>query len=134
MKVILGLLVIVGIVLTVVYFQGGVATHDPEKQGQDARKQIKPGMTWQQVFKITGDPKRYQTFIKQGNRPPAPGAAVPFDRKTLESEIKNGTHQYGWQVVYQYTAKSAFTVMFDTKGVVDVVQDAMTVADLLDQR
>jgi hypothetical protein len=137
MKVIIGLLILGVIVLGIVYYVGGTQSFDPTAQGKKARAAISPGMTWQQVIDVAGEPRKYQTILPRprgGMTTLAPGALVPFDRNSLTNELATNGHQHGFVFPYTFSEATRFLVYFDSKGVVDRVADQMGLADLLDTR
>ncbi|TWT44044.1 hypothetical protein RAS1_04500 [Phycisphaerae bacterium RAS1] len=135
MKALFALILVGGIALVGVYFFGGTASFDPDQQGRDARGKIKPGMTWQQVIKIAGVPKRMQTIIriaKSGGETLQPGPAVPFDAKQHERDVKAGAFPHGFVLPYNFSTSVSFNVHFDSTGKVESFSDNTTMADLLD--
>jgi hypothetical protein len=113
---------------------GGTAKFDPSAEGRRVRAALTPGMTWQQVIGVAGEPKKYQTFVPRSKGAPMPGALVKSDRASLEAELKAGAHANGFQCPLAYSAQVAFNVIFDSAGTVVAVDDAPTMANLLDTR
>lgn len=141
MKLIVWLLVLVGLGWASVYFLGGYSSFDPDKQGRDAKAALSPGMTWQNAFEITGEPKKYQIINRHVQmingvevESFVPGPPMTFDRTRLAERLDEGSVAHGFRATFVYSNSTAFTVEFDGKGLVAAVEDAITVADLLDQR
>jgi hypothetical protein len=135
LKVIVGVLVLGGIGLAIAYYVGGAGSFDPTAQGRKVRAAITPGMTWQQVINVAGEPGKYQTILpKKHGGTPEPGALVRFDRNSLVQELATNVHQYGFVFPYTFSEARRFLVYSDPKGVVEYVADAVSMADLLDTR
>ncbi len=140
-KVIVGLLVIGAIVLGVVYFKGGVRSFDPGAQGRQAKAAVKTGMTWQQVVDSAGPPLKFSIKWKEKKSGGGLQLAVVkdgpqqrFDRALFENTMAKGLPPEGFRFIYYFTAQEAFSVHFDSAGLVEEIADDKTVADLLDSR
>ena len=138
MRFLIKLVIVVVLVLMVVYFVSGVGEFDPSKQGRDARAAIGPGMTWTQVFDITDDPKKYRPIRKRTKRIGGetieylePGPENKSNRASFVDRLNENTLPHGFLCTFRYSNSVAFTVSFDGTGTVVAVQDAMTMADLL---
>ncbi len=138
MKAIITLLVVGGLALGAVYMFGGYASFDPDKQGQEARAAIKPGMSLQQVVKVAGSNPRYQQINKMvdkdGNEEFQEGTPVEFREERVKQAVKDNQVPHGFILTYKYSERIAFSVHFDGKGKVESVEDAFTMGDLLQSR
>ncbi len=138
MKAVFILSLLLGVACIGVYYVGGTGNFDPTAQGKAAQAAITPGMTWEQVFDVTGDPKKYQIVNRKVERqggeefvyfkrtPP-----VKFKRERLVENLKNNTLPHGFVCPYNYSGSVAFSVVFDRTGTVTEIEDDMTMADLL---
>jgi hypothetical protein len=140
-KVIVGVLVAAGIALGAIYLFGGYGSFDPTKQGRKAKAAIHEGMTWEQVLAAAGTPGSYRIMIKTTKKSGAdkietiePGPPMKFDKALVSNTIASESAAHGFMFVYQFSHQAAFSVTFDSKGVVESVQDVKTMADLLDTR
>lgn len=140
-KAITVLLLLVAVGWGALYFFGGYGSFDPSQQGLDKKAKIHPGMTHAQVFDITGNPRKYSIINRHKEGAGAneieylkPSIPVNFDRARVDQHIKDGTLPEGFLCVFNYSNSVAFAVTFDAKGIVTSVDDALTMADLLDQR
>ncbi|MHC4444575.1 MAG: hypothetical protein ACYTF1_06620 [Planctomycetota bacterium] len=141
MKAIIVLVIIVAVVLGVVYFKGGYVSFDPDKQGELARATIKPGMPLAQVLAVAGENPKYKPIIpfqeRRGTQvivTPQVGLPAAFNKNKVNKWLRNGELPHGFVLAYKYSEQVAFDVTFDKAGVVQNIQDAMTVADLLGTR
>ncbi len=135
MKLFAGIVVLAAIALVIAYYVGGTRSFDPTEQGRKARAAIAPGMTWQQVIDVAGEPNKYQTMLpKKAGGVPEPGALVSFDRNSLVSELATNVHRHGFVFPYAFSEASRFQVFFDSKGVVQQVADMLGMPDFLDTR
>jgi hypothetical protein len=137
MKAVFGLLVLLAAIGTAVYFFGGYAGLDPNKQGADAKAAIKPGMTLAQVLDVA-EPKEYHQISVQKQKSdgeevevPVEASAVPFRRKSVEDRVKNGDLPHGFVIPYYFSGSVAFKVYFDGTGTVTHVTGMTTMSDLL---
>ena len=138
MKFLFKLVIMVVVLLIVLYFVSGVGKFDPSKQGRDARAAIGPGMTWTQVFNITNNPRNYRPIIKKTKRFGGetfevfePGPESRFNRDSFVNRLRENGLPYGFVCTFRYSNSVAFTVSFDGTGTVVAVEDAMTMATLL---
>jgi hypothetical protein len=138
MKVVVGLVVLAVLIGGIVYYAGGVASFDPSQQGRDARAAIKPGMTWKKVVDVAGAPSKYRVIQEKVKRWAGeetvtyePGAFNPFNADRLGARIAEDSVPHGFLFNYQFSDTVAFTVHFDGTGTVMGIQDAGTLADLL---
>jgi len=141
MKAIIWLLVVVAIGWGAVYFFGGYGPFDPNAEGLAKKALIKPGMSHAEVFAMTNDPRKYQIINRHVQRIGGqeleyfePSAPVNFDRARVDQHVKDGTLPHGFCCTFRFSERTAFTVNFDGAGKVTSVEDAVTMADLLDQR
>jgi|CXWL01.1.fsa_nt_gi hypothetical protein len=141
MKVVLGLLVLVAVGWAGMYFFGGYGSFDATAQGKDNKTKIGPGMSHTQVFAITDNPRKYRIINRHVKRIGGeevesfdPSNEVDFDRARIDQRILDGSLPHGFCCTFRYSDSMAFTVYFDGTGTVKGVTDAMTMADLLDQR
>jgi hypothetical protein len=137
MKLLIKAVVAIALVLGVVYYLGGLEGFDPSKQGMDHRAAITPGMSWTQVFDITGDPDEYRPLKKDEEDSSGliemviPGARNKFSRDRVAQRISENSLPLGFETTHRYSNKVAFTIRFDNLGNVVHVTDAVTMADLL---
>ncbi len=137
MKLLVKVVIAAVLALGVAYYLGGAKDWDPSQQGLDHRAAIKPGMLWNKVFDITGDPKHYTPVKKRGRGGftgvglLAPGAQNKFSRERVAKRLKENSLPRGFKATFRYSDKVAFTVKFDGTGSVEYVTDAITMADLL---
>ena len=127
--------------LAAIYYGGGFSGFDATQQGKDARKAIGPGMSWKQVFDVAREPRKYQIVNRKvvrvgGNELESfkPGPSNKFVLETFKRRLSNNEYPHGFIVTYNYSSQEAFTVHFDGTGTVKYVEDAMTMADLLQTR
>jgi len=123
------------ILLASLYYFGGYASFDPTKAGQEARKAIAPGMTWNQVIATCKNPPpTYRTIIVQtrkGVEFTKPGPENRFDEKQLADRLARNELPHGFTFPYRFSEALAFEVVFDGAGTVQHVQDMVTMRDLL---
>ena len=139
MKAAVTLLVLVGLGWGAVYYLGGFGTWDPTEQGREKRAKIHPGMPYTEVFdNITGDPRKDRsTNLKkersggQESEMLVPSPEVPFIRERVDGHMKSNGLPHGFTATFKYSERLAFTVYFDGSGNVTKLEDAMTMADLL---
>ncbi|MBI4718174.1 MAG: hypothetical protein HY763_10245 [Planctomycetes bacterium] len=138
MKTLFKLIVALGILLTLAYYLGGVRGFDASQQGRDARAAIGPGMSWQQVFAATREPKKYRAILKETKKVGGqtqeflvPGPENKFRREALAARLAENSLPHGFLCTFRYSESVAFTVTFDGGGNVVAVEDAATMADLL---
>lgn len=141
MKVIVWLLVLVGAGWAAVYFIGGYGSFDPDEQGRKARAAITPGMNLGETIDLMGEPRKYQVLYKRVKRIGGeefetiePGPKNNFKRESVEQRIAEGSLGEGFLITMRFSNTTAFTVVYDGEGKVKGVDDAMTMADLLDMR
>jgi len=141
MKVIIGLLVVLGLVIAGVYYLGGYSSFDPNQQGEQAKAAIKPGMTWTQVIAVAGENPKLQTISVSKRKISGQvreermlGAKVNFSKSQLADRLKYNEYPNGFILSYVFSERVAFDVLFDGTGKVVSVSDAMTMADLLQTR
>jgi hypothetical protein len=129
-------------VLLLVYYFGGYSSFDPTAKGREAKAAISPGMKWTQVVDAAGEPGRYQLinrFVEKDSFGQEvevfrPGLERRFDYGMLEGDIANGQAPYGFTLSYVFSAQVTFRVWFDGNGVAESIEDAVTMADLLQTR
>lgn len=141
MKAIIILLALIGLGIGGMYYFGGYASFDPDKQGRDAKAAIKPGMTLAQVVAVAGEnPKlhtisMYTTKIDgQKVQERKVGPAVSFNKARVAKGVKDGDYPNGFILAYMFSEQVAFGVEFGAAGTVVGVEDVATIADLLDSR
>lgn len=127
--------------LAAIYYGGGFSGFDATQQGKDARKAIGPGMSWKQVFDVAREPRKYQVINRKVTRVNGaeieflePGPANRFVLDTFKKRLADNGYPHGFIVTYSYSNQEAFTVQFDGTGTVKFVENAMTMADLLQTR
>lgn len=131
MRLFLGFVLVVGGAFAALYYGGGFATFDPSQQGRDAKAQIAPGMAWKKVIDVAGEPREYCVMIvKKGFV--VPGPSVPFQSDQLAQRVAENSLPEGFAFQYRFSESEAFDVTFDASGTVQHVQDAITMATLLD--
>ncbi|HEY3244679.1 MAG TPA: hypothetical protein VGM03_15165 [Phycisphaerae bacterium] len=132
MKIILVMLVALAVGVGVLYFRGGYATFNPDEQGRKAKSAIAPGMTLAAVVKVA-EPKFWRPMMRETRNKLTvvkPGPENKFNINTLNTRIKNNELPDGFVIDYQFSASTAFRVVFDNGGIVDQVEDLATVNDL----
>ncbi len=141
MKVLFFFMAMVGLGMAAIYYGGGFSGFDATQQGKDARKAITPGMTWKKVFDVAREPRKYQTIHRKvanvggvNMESFKPGPANRFVLDTFKKRLANNELPHGFQVTYHYSNQEAFIVHFDGAGIVDYVENALTMADLLQTR
>jgi hypothetical protein len=139
MKILLVLLILGFGILAVVYFAGGYGSFDPSEQGRQARKAIKPGMTWNKVVAKAGEPNEYQVIERKVSTIGGeeieffkPGARNKFNEKVLGDRVKENSLPHGFRFEYRFSQSVAFAVEFDGSGTMVGLVDLPTVADLLE--
>lgn len=140
-KVIVGIMFVVGVVIVGAYYFGGVGSFDPTAQGRKAKAAITPGLTWTQVVSAAGAPRKYQvmqkvkdTMFGQEVETLKPGPVFNFDAVELTRAVNGGDVADGFIFRYMFSSQAAFQVFFDGQGLVLDVEDVPTVANLLDTR
>ena len=138
MKAILILILLCAVGGIVLYFQGGYASLDPNQQGIDAKKAITPGMTLTKVVAAAGAPRKYSQFHKVVEKVMGREvetiktlAKINFNVVKVLDRISNDDLPDGFVVHYRFSESVAFDVHFDNTGNVTDIEDAMTMADLL---
>ena len=141
MKTIVILLGLIGLGIGGMYYFGGYASFDPDKQGRDAKAAITPGMTMAQVLALAGENPKLHTISmytvkigKQKVQEPRIGPAVRFDKASVTNNLTSGRYANGFILSYMFSEQVAFSVTFDSKGRVLALEDTPTIADLLDSR
>ncbi len=141
MKVLFFFMAMVALGLAALYYGGGFSGFDATKQGKEARKAIGPGMMWNQVFDVAREPRKYQTIHRKVTRVGGedmeyfePGPPNKFVLATFKRRLANNEYPHGFLVTYHYSNQEAFIVNFDSTGTVKYVENAMTMADLLQTR
>lgn len=139
-KLLIGLIVLGGLALGVVYFVN-YSGFDPTQAGNKARAAVSVGMTPAQVLSAAGEPGRYrvgmmvkQTVDGQEVDVVKEGPELRFDRALFEQDLKRGAMPHGFRLIYYFSHQAAFSVSFDTGARVVAVENVKTVADLLDSR
>jgi len=138
MRFLLSTVVSVALLLVVVYYVGGVKGWDPSQQGRDAKAKITPGMSWKKVLDLTGEPKKYRAIVKKTDRIGSetheyfvPGPPNPFRRSRIEERLVENSLPHGFLTTFIFSSSVGFTVKFDGAGNVEYVDDATTMADIL---
>ena len=129
MKIVFGLLLVGLIAIFAMYKSGMFTVEDPAAVKDMMYKTVKPGMTWVQVANIR-EPRRMMQLLPESVT--GKGAEMPFERDNVEHIVKNNRFPDGFVFEYYFSNANAVQVVFDGKGVVDDVQDLMTMNDLLD--
>lgn len=140
MKFLIGLVLVGGIVLSVVYVSS-IKTFDPTDQGKKAKAALAPGMTWNAVIANAGKPGKYRTMMRVKERIAGdeveiikPGAQLSFDQSLFESDFKAKNMPDGFIFEYVFSHQAAFAVSFDSGGRSTSIEDLRTMADLLGTR
>lgn len=138
MKLVLGLLVLVGLGWVVLYYGGGYGSFDPSEQGRQAKAAIGPGMSHTQVFDICGNPRRVRKIRREVKNVGGqkiemlvPGPPADTTRERIDERVKSGEFPLGFVIPYRYSDSVAFAVHFDSTGTVEHVEDLATMATLL---
>lgn len=141
MKVIFLVTVVMAAIGVTIYYAGGLSGFDAAKQGLDAKARIGPGMKWTAVLDITGDPSKFQPLIGKIKRIGGEEVEVievgprnKFSRENIERRLADKNLPHGFLCTFLYSDSVAFTVKFDADGLVETIQDAPTMADLLQTR
>jgi len=137
MKKLVALLVVVGLGVGVYYAIQSFANFDPDKEGAEVKAKIKPGMTFDEVLAIAGENGKYQGISRQKTRVNnkeveeiVTGTPVDLRPNNIRNYIKNGNVSEGFNLIYTYSARTAFLVAFDDGGKVISVERERTVGDL----
>ncbi len=135
MKFILGLFALFVIAGAVIYYTS-IAGFDPNEQGKKARETIKPGMTWEEVIKLTTTPNQFQVVTPDPAHPDryAHGFDQKFKMDTFKALVGSGSTSHGFSFEYLYSSREHFNVYFDENGKVESVGIIPGMADLLQQR
>ena len=138
MKLVMGILAVLGLGLVVLYFTGGYGSFDPSEAGRQAKAALKPGMSFDQACEITGDPKRYRIINRKVYRVNGeevvhlvPAPPVRCTRERISQRLAEGSLPHGFICTYLFSATVAFTVGYDGTGAVVTVEDTMTFANYL---
>jgi hypothetical protein len=141
MKAMIGLLFVGGLVLGGIYFFGGYNNLDPEQQAAKARAALKPGMSLMQAVKAAGGSPRIQKMVRFSHTDRGktyytsqPGNPVDFDYDKVQKQVKAGELPAGFQLLYNFSLKTAFVAVFDEKGILTDVEDVPTMGNLLQTR
>ena len=120
------------------HFIKNAASYDPNAQGAAAKAAIAPGMTWKKVVVAAGEPKHYavidrkvQTIAGQQIETFKPAAKNPYSADVIAERILDVSLPHGFVFEYRFSQSVAFAVHFDDLGTVTLVQDLITMADLL---
>jgi hypothetical protein len=141
MKAIIVLVGLIGLGIVGMYYFGGYSSFDPDQQGRDAKAAITPGMTWTQVIAAAGEnPKLHTISIHtreiagQKIQERQVGPAVQFSKAKVASAVNSGRYGNGFILSYHFSQQVAFDVTFNAAGIVIDIEDAATIADLLQTR
>jgi hypothetical protein len=137
MKIVLILIIIVAIGGFIAFKYGGIGSFDPSEQGRQHKAAIKPGMTFQKVIDVAGEPREYSTVIRKVETVDgmeietfSDSVAVRFDKARFLRRLDDGELQWGFAFPYDYSRSVAFQVNFAGDGTVIDVQDLLTEADI----
>ncbi len=138
MKIIFGLFVVIGVGWAALYYGGGYGSFDADEQARTAKAAITSGMSWTQVFDIAREPRKYRIMVKKKRRVGGqdieylvPSPLVKFSKDRLVQRLAENSLPDGFVITYNYSNREAFTVTFDGAGNVSSIEDATTMADLL---
>lgn len=141
MKVIFLVTLVMAAIGVTIYYAGGLKGFDPSRQGLDAKAKIGPGMKWTAVLDITGAPSKFQPLIAKQQRIGGQdmefievGPGNKFSRENIERRLADKSLPHGFLCTFLFSDTVAFTVKFDGDGLVENVNDAPTMADLLQTR
>lgn len=141
MKVLFAFTLIVCISVAMVYYRGGFSGFDATKQGETARAAVTPGMSWQKVFQVVKEPRKYQAIYRKVKTIGGVeveyfemGPPNKFNRTSFDTRMVDNGLPHGFRVVYRYSELVAFAVTFDGAGNVAGVEDVATMADFLQLR
>lgn len=141
MKVIFKVTLVMAALGVAVYYLGGLKNFDATQQGKDARAKIGPGMKWTAVLDVTGDPGRFQPLIGKIVRVNGADQEVievgprnKFSRENIMRRLADKSLPHGFLCTFHYSDQEAFSVTFDGDGLVESVETAPTMADLLQMR
>jgi hypothetical protein len=137
MKVVLILIVIVAVVGFIAFKYGGIGAFDPSEQGKQVKADIKPGMTFQKVIDLAGEPREYSSLIRKVEMVDgeeiemlSESVYVRFDKARFIKRLDDGELKWGFAFPYDFSKSVAFQVNFAGDGTVIDVQDLLTEADL----
>ncbi len=141
MKATLMIVLLLAVMGAGIYFWGGYQSFDPSQQGRDAKAAIRPGMPYKQVLDAAGDPQDYRVLLRRTRRVEGkevafvePGPSSKFTRDGLDRRVAGGGCPEGFLFTYVFSNSVAFRVSFDDSGDVVAVEDATTMADLLQMK
>jgi len=128
MKVVLGLIVLIGAIIAVMFGLGLFSSEDPQVTLDNLKNSVKPGMTWQEVADIR-EPRKFTRvrFNAMGGRT----QPEKFDRAKIADCISKGEFSDGFAFEYRFSNAHAAEVIFDSQGTAETVADMVTVGDLL---
>lgn len=139
MKALLVSIALVALLLISVYYLGGFSTFDASEQGRLAKEALHPGMTFDDACDVTGDPKEFRIIREKTVRiggeervELVPSVPIKCTRDKVKTRIQEGANPHGFLCTFAYSNAVAFTVKYDDAGAVVGVEDATTLADLLD--
>jgi len=118
MKIVIGLLVLGGIVLFLV-FQFGASGLSTAEQAKQFREKVSPGMSWEQVADVK-EPRKYIEVSRKamgGERQP-----INFKRKAMKKMVSNGALADGFIFRYRFDQEHTWNVVFDSAGTVQAVR------------
>jgi hypothetical protein len=137
MKVVLILIIIVAVGGFIAFKYGGIGSFDPSEQGRQVKAAIKPGMTYQKVMELAGEPREYSSLIRKVEMVDgeevevfSESIYVRFDKARFIKRLDDGELKWGFAFPYDYSKSVAFQVNFAGDGTVIDVHDLITEADI----
>jgi len=138
MKAIISIVVVLAIAMAAVYYWGGYRTFDPSEQGRQAKAAIKPGMTWKQVIDKAGKGGKFRSIVVTTRKIRGEdvtdtilGPPVELNTDRIAAKLSANEMRDGFIIQYDFSQSVAFSVFFDSTGLVTDIQDNLTMADLL---
>ncbi|MFW6061131.1 MAG: hypothetical protein ACODAQ_13200 [Phycisphaeraceae bacterium] len=128
MKVIIGLLIVGGIVIFLLYQFGGYASIDPAEQAAAFRENVNEGMAWDKVADLK-EPREVVP-IRPGSST-GEGPTRDFDRQQMTDVVQNGSMADGFIFRYRFSPSHHYDVIFSGQGTVREVYEPPTTKDLL---
>ena len=123
MKVVLGLIVLIGVVIAAMFGLGLFSSEDPQVTLDNLKNSVKPGMTWQQVADVR-EPRKFTRvrFQAMGGRT----QPEKFDRAKIADCISKSEFSQGFTFEYRFSNAHALEVIFDDQGTVEALGDLLT--------
>ena len=129
MKVVIGLMVVGGLVLFLV-FQFGVSGMNTAEQARQFRSNINEDMTWDQVADVR-EPRKYVRISPASKT--GEGHPIDFSRENVAKVVKNQEMAHGFIFRYTFDPENIWNVRFDSQGnVTSIGKPRLTTKGLLE--